>query len=247
MFKLGGNLLDNVSLALAFTAGLFSFLSPCVLPLVPSYITFLTGSSLNELSTQKNRLSVLYKSFGFVFGFSIIFIIMGLSVTALGNIFLSNKIIFSKLSGILIIIFGIHTTGIIPIKILYSERRFVPLDSINANLGKAVGSIFIGMAFAAGWTPCVGPILASILLLAGNMNTLSKGILLLGSYSLGLAIPFICSALLISSFNKFFMRTRKYIPLISLLSGILLIITGILIFNDKLKHLSGYFNFFNGL
>ena len=233
--------LNNISLILAFSAGLLSFLSPCVLPLVPAYITYITGSAIADLNTGKARLHAVYKSLGFVLGFSLIFIAMGASITSIGRLFSGNMDTFRKIGGTLIILFGIHITGIFNIKTLYYEKRLVPFEKLSKN----ISSIFIGMAFAAGWTPCVGPILASILIYAGSMETITMGILLLTAYSLGLAIPFILTAYAIGSFSEYFRRISKHLNTISVISGIMLILMGILIFTNKFASLSQYFDFSN--
>lgn len=233
--------MDNVSFILAFSAGLLSFLSPCVLPLIPAYISYLTGSAVAEINTNKAKLNLLYKSIGFIIGFTIIFIIMGASISSLGKLFATNQGIFRKVGGILIIIFGLHTTGLFKIKMLYSEKRLLPFGDEKKNLS----SILIGMAFATGWTPCIGPILSSILIYAGSMETIGTGILLLLMYSLGLAIPFMLTAFAIGSFSKYFKKFSKYLPLVSAISGILMIIMGILVFTNKLTILSRYLNFIN--
>ncbi|MGK0467337.1 MAG: cytochrome c-type biogenesis protein [Clostridium sp.] len=233
--------LDNISFILAFSAGLLSFLSPCVLPLVPAYISYLTGTAINELDNKKAKLIILSKSFGFVIGFSIIFVIMGASITTVGKLFTDNQNIFRKISGVLMIVFGFHTMGLLKIKLLYREKRFF---SFNKASGK-FGPILMGMAFAAGWTPCIGPILSSILMYASSFDTIGKGILLLYIYSLGLAVPFILTAVAIGSFTKHKNTIFKYLPIISYISGILLVTMGILIFTDKVTKLSNYLNFFN--
>ena len=233
--------MDNISIILAFSAGLLSFLSPCVLPLVPAYISYITGTAIDDLDNKKAKLNILYKSFGFVIGFSIIFILMGASITTLGKIFISNQTIFRKISGFLMIVFGLHTMGLLKIKLLYREKRFF---SFNKSSGK-FGSILMGMAFAAGWTPCIGPILSTILIYASSSETIGKGILLLCVYSLGLAVPFILTALAIGNFTKHKKAILKYLPVISTISGILLLLMGILIFTNKVNILSRYLDFFN--
>ena len=229
------------SIFLAFFAGLLSFLSPCVLPLIPAYVCYLTGSMAADINNRDSRLNLLYKSIGFVVGFSIIFIIMGATVSSLASIFSENQIIIRKIGGVLIIVFGLHTTGILKIKAFYSEKRLLPFGDDK----KTFNSIFLGMAFATGWTPCIGPILSTILIYAGSMDTIGKGILLLLIYSLGLAVPFLLTALAISSFSKFFRKISKYLPVISIISGILMMIMGILVFTNKLSNLAIFFNFFN--
>lgn len=238
----GGDLyLNNISLILAFSAGLLSFLSPCVLPLVPAYISYLTGTAINELGNKKAKLKVLYKSFGFVIGFSIIFILMGASITSISKFLFANKFILRKISGSLMIVFGVHTMGLLKIKLFYREKRFLSFNKTSSNFG----SILMGMAFAAGWTPCIGPILASILAYASSLETIGKGIMLLSVYSLGLAVPFILTAFAIGGFIKHKNAHLKYLPIISFISGILLIAMGLLVFNNEIHILNRYLNFFN--
>lgn len=233
--------MSNISLILAFSAGLLSFLSPCVLPLVPAYISYITGSTIDELKTKKSKLYVLYRSVGFVFGFSIIFIIMGASITSLGKVFIRNKLILRKVAGILIFIFGLHTTGIFKIKLLYYEKKILSFKNTNGTCG----AFLMGMAFAAGWTPCVGPILSSILVYASSFETINKGIILLIAYSFGLGVPFVLTAIAIESLSTELKKLNKYLEVISVFSGILMIIMGILIFTNKMGLLSQYFNFKN--
>jgi len=233
--------LKDISILLAFSAGLLSFLSPCVLPLVPAYVSYLTGSSIEELKDDKSKLFTLYKSLGFVLGFSIIFILMGVSITSLGKLLITYKDLFRKVGGSLIIIFGLHTLGLFKIKLLYREKRFLLFDKVKGPFS----SVIMGMAFAAGWTPCIGPILSSILIYATSTNSIGKGVLLLVMYSLGLAVPFILTAMAIGNFTKQFKKFSKYLPIISAISGILMIIMGILIFTNKLAILSQYLNFIN--
>ena len=218
-----------------------SFLSPCVLPLVPAYITYITGSTVAELNSGKARLHTVYKSLGFAFGFSLVFIALGASVTSIGKLLITNMDIFRKIGGALIILFGIHITGLFKIKTLYYEKRLIPFEKMRKN----ISSVFVGMAFAAGWTPCVGPILASILIYAGSMETIGMGIMLLAVYSLGLAVPFILTAYAIGSFSEYFRKISRYLNTISIISGILLIAMGVLIFTNKITSLSRYFDFFN--
>lgn len=212
-----------------------------MLPLVPAYITYITGATVAELSSSKARLHTLYKSLGFVLGFSLVFIVMGASITSIGKLLIGNMDLFRKIGGALIVLFGIHITGVFKIKTFYYEKRLVPFEKLRKN----ISSIFVGMAFAAGWTPCVGPILASILIYAGSMETVSMGIMLLTAYSLGLAVPFILTAYAIGSFSGYFKRISRHLNTISIASGILLIIMGILIFTNKVSALSRYFSFFN--
>ena len=233
--------MKDISILLAFSAGLLSFLSPCVLPLVPAYVSYLTGSTIDELKDDKAKLFTLYKSFGFVLGFSIIFILMGLSITSLGKLLITHKDLFRKVGGTLIVVFGLYTIGLFKIKLFYREKRFLLFDKVKGPFS----SIILGMAFAAGWTPCIGPILSSILIYATSMDSIGKGVLLLVMYSLGLAVPFILTAMAIESFTIQFNKFSKYLPVISTVSGVLMIIIGIMIFTNKLAILSQYFNFIN--
>ncbi|EKQ51887.1 MULTISPECIES: cytochrome c biogenesis protein CcdA [unclassified Clostridium] len=233
--------MKDISILLAFSAGLLSFLSPCVLPLVPAYISYLTGSSIEELKAGKTKFFTLYKSFGFVLGFSIVFILMGVSITSLGKLLITHKDLFRKIGGTLIIVFGLHAIGVFKIKLFYHEKRFLFFDKIKGPFS----SIIMGIAFAAGWTPCIGPILSSILIYAANMDSIGRGILLLVMYSIGLAVPFILTALAIDGFSEQFKKFSKYLPIVSIASGILMIIMGIMIFTNKLAILSQYSSFIN--
>jgi cytochrome c-type biogenesis protein len=226
---------------LAFSAGLLSFLSPCVLPLIPAYLSYIAGSSVSEINTNKAKINLLIKSVFFIIGFSIVFIILGVSVSFLSKLLTANLKLVKQVGGILIIIFGLHMTGIFKIKILYSEKRILP----SGNTKKNISSILLGMAFAAGWTPCIGPILSSILIYAGSMGTIKKGVSLLVVYSLGLAVPFLLSALLIGNLTSYLKKFSKYLPVVSVVSGILMIIMGILVFTNKLSLISQYFRFLN--
>ena len=233
--------MNDISMLLAFSAGLLSFLSPCVLPLVPAYISYLTGSTIEDLKDDKTKLFTLYKSFGFVIGFSIIFILMGVSITSLGKLLITHRNLFREIGGTLIVIFGLHTTGVFKVKLFYREKRFFHFDKIKGPFS----SVIMGMAFAAGWTPCIGPILSSILIYATSINSMGKGILLLVMYSIGLAVPFILTAMAIDNFIKQFRKFSKYLPIVSIISGVLMIIMGVMIFMNKLSILSQYVNFIN--
>ena len=220
-------------LVIALGAGLISFLSPCVLPLIPGYISYISGSSLNELIEQKNI--NLIPIILFTVGFSIVFIIFGAASTFLGRILLQNSFELRIIAGLVIMVFSLHIIGIINIKFLNYEKR------IDTNLSSNFFSpILIGMAFAFGWTPCIGPILGSILVLAATEESLSKGILLLSFYSIGLAIPFILSGYLIQKFLIFSKNFKKNIKLVSKIGGIILLITGILIITNQLQALGYY-------
>ena len=222
-----------IEIFIAFGAGLISFLSPCVLPLIPGYIAYISGSSLNELLEKKdvNLLPIIL----FTFGFSTVFIIFGASATYLGKFLLSNSFPLRIIAGVIIIFFSLHIIGIINIKFLNYEKK------IYADRNNTIfSSILIGMAFAFGWTPCIGPILGSILILASTTENIGKGILLLSSYSLGLAIPFILSGYLIQKFILLSKNIKKKMNVITKVGGILLFLTGILILTNQLQVLGFY-------
>ncbi|WP_138204632.1 cytochrome c biogenesis CcdA family protein [Haloimpatiens lingqiaonensis] len=231
--------MENVNIILAFSAGVLSFLSPCILPLIPAYITYLTGMSIEEINSGKDKITIVKKSLGFILGFSIIFILMGVSISSVGKVLSNNRDVFRKVGGILIIIFGLHTMGILKIKTLYREGRVLNMRKAEGTFG----AIVLGMAFATGWTPCIGPILSSILIYAGSVDSVSKGVLLLVFYSLGMAIPFFLTALLIQKLSVYLKRIYKYFPVISFISGAVLILMGIMIFTNKLTMLNNYLNF----
>ena len=217
----------------AFGAGLISFLSPCVLPLIPGYISYISGNSLNELIEKKNV--NLIPIILFTVGFSIVFIIFGAASTFLGQVLLQNSYELRVAAGLIIIILSLHIIGIINLKILNYEKRIQTKTNTNF-----YSPILIGMAFAFGWTPCIGPILGSILVLAATEDTINKGVLLLISYSLGLALPFILSGYLIQKFLIFSKNFKNNINLISKIGGIILLITGILILTNQLQALGYY-------
>ena len=218
---------------IAFGAGLISFLSPCVLPLIPGYISYISGSSLSELINRKNI--NLFPIILFTVGFSIVFIIFGAASTFLGQVLLKNSYELRIVAGLVIIILSLQIIGLINIKFLNYEKR------IQTNISAGILSpILIGMAFAFGWTPCIGPILGSILVLASTEESLSKGILLLFFYSIGLALPFILSGYLIQRFLIFSKNFKKNINKVSKIGGIILLITGILIITNQLQALGYY-------
>jgi len=222
-----------IELFIALGAGLISFLSPCVLPLIPGYIAYISGSTLNELLEKKkiNLTPIIL----FTFGFSIIFIFFGAAATFVGQLLLQNSYELRILSGILIIIFALHIMGVINLKFLNYEKR------IQTDKKQGIfAPILIGMAFAFGWTPCIGPILGSILILASTTESISKGILLLILYSLGLAIPFILSGYLIQKFMLISKNLKQKMNLINKLGGVLLLMTGILILTNQLQAVGFY-------
>ena len=217
----------------AFGAGLISFLSPCVLPLIPGYISYISGNSLNELIEKKNV--NLIPIILFTVGFSIVFIIFGAASTFLGQVLLQNSYELRIIAGLVIVVLSLHIIGIININFLNYEKRIQTNNNTNF-----YSPILIGMAFAFGWTPCIGPILGSILVLSATEESINKGILLLTSYSLGLALPFILSGYLIQKFLIFSKNFKKNIDLVSKTGGIILLITGVLILTNQLQALGYY-------
>jgi len=222
-----------IELIIAFGAGLISFLSPCVLPLIPGYVSFITGSTLSEI-LEKKKIDLL-PLIVFSLGFSFVFIIFGATASFLGQILLQNSQILRIIAGVIIIIFSLQLIGVLNIKFLNIEKKFYTKKSNN------IFFIFIvGMAFGFGWTPCIGPILGSILALASTEETIYKAILLLSFYSLGLAIPFILSGYLMQKFLLFSKNFKRNINLVTKGGGIVLLITGILILTNQLQVLGYY-------
>ena len=225
----------NTTLSIAFLAGLISFLSPCVLPLIPGYISYISGISSGVLAEKKNNLVVI-KTIFFTLGFSFVFIALGSTASFIGKFFLTNSDIFRIIAGVIIIFFSLQLIGIINFKFMNKDIRIFT-DQYSHNLAFPV---LVGAAFGFGWTPCIGPILGSILTLAAIETNISKSILLLSSYSLGLAIPFIISGILIDKFLFFSKNFRKYISTITKIGGTILLLTGIAILTGQLQVL-GFF------
>jgi len=222
-----------IELFIAFGAGLISFLSPCVLPLIPGYISFISGMSLNEL-LEKKRINLIPLIL-FTLGFSFVFIIFGAAASYLGQVLLQNSQLLRIVAGLIIIIFSLQLIGLINISYLNFEKRVYTKKSHNIWF-----SFIIGMAFGFGWTPCIGPILGSILALASTEETIFEAVVLLSFYSLGLAIPFILSGYLMQKFLMFSKNFRKNINLVSKIGGVILLITGILILTNQLQVLGYY-------
>ena len=219
----------DVTYLTAVAAGLLSFASPCVLPLVPAYLSFMTGVSVDGMRKATDD-TIGWRaglhSLAFVVGFSTVFISLGASATFLGQFMLSNMLILSKVGGLLIIAFGLHYMGLFRVGFLNLEARF----NIQRKPPGLVGAYLIGLAFAFGWTPCIGPILATILAVAGGQGSISEGIALLAAYSAGLGIPFILAGLAINHFFAFFTRIRAHMHKIEIASGLLLVVVGVMIF-----------------
>lgn len=231
---------QEISGVIAFTAGVLSFVSPCVLPLVPSYLTYITGVSFHELTDAKAKAKLRWLTIShsvlFILGFSTIFVLMGASASYLGQLLARYQYWIMKVGGVLIILLGIHFTGIINLPFLQMEKRF---EIRKKPLGY-VGSFFVGIIFAAGWTPCIGPILSTILIYASASKSFTTGILLLTIYSVGLGIPFFLSSLAFSSFLSAFERMKRYMRGITVVSGLFLIAIGILFLTDTFKEINTY-------
>ena len=217
--------------------GLLSFFSPCILPLIPAYFTFITGLSLDELSLDNReiRKKVMLSTLAYVSGFSFVFILLGASASFLGSFMAEYTWLIQYLGGAIVIIFGLHLLGVINIKELNFERKI----HLNQKPVLLMGTVVIGMAFGAGWSPCIGPLLGSILIVAGSQDTVVKGMVLLGIYSAGLAIPFILISLFINRLLDIMRRATRVISYINKISGILLIVLGILLITDRFRILAG--------
>ncbi len=232
--------MENTSLYAAFTAGLLSFLSPCILPLIPAYLSFVSGVSLSEMrgeeSNRKSSMRVLSNSLIFVLGFSFVFVAMGASATFLGKFLIAELEILRKVAGVLVIVLGLLVLGVFRIGFLDQERRF---HQKTKTFGP-FGSFLVGMAFAFGWTPCIGPILAAILFMASTRETVVQGIGLLGVYSAGLGIPFLLSAAAVDRFIHVSSWIKRHFQAIRITSGLLLIGVGLLMLTDDLTRITEY-------
>ena len=226
-----------------FVAGLISFLSPCVLPLVPGYVSLISGVGVEQLKLKEGELfrKVMLNSAAFIIGFSIVFITLGAISTEVGQFLAQYKSLLARNAGVIIILFGLHLTGLVQINALLADTRLHGLKGGSS----AWGAFVIGFAFAFGWTPCVGPILAVVLGFAAAQDTVWKGIFLLAIYSAGLAVPFLLTSLGIERFLKFYNRFKFHMHAVEVASGVLLIVLGILLVNDRFALISGYFSFLN--
>jgi len=237
--------MDNVTAFAAFSAGLISFLSPCVLPLVPGYISMISGFSLDQLKTRENDTSlsriVLLNSIMFIVGFSITFILLGASASWIGQILAARMSLLRQIAGLVLIVFGIHLTGLFKINFLYRDKRFHNVEKPRGFLGALV----LGLAFAFGWTPCIGPMLAGILTIASTKENVTEGMFLLTVYSAGLGIPFLLTSVALNRFLSFYVRFKKHFHAVEVASGALVIAIGVLIMTSSLTRLAMYFTFLN--
>ena len=225
---------ESLTVVVAFTAGLLSFLSPCVLPLVPSYLTFITGLGLEDAS--RARRTTLTHALLFVLGFSLIFVLLGAGASALGQLLLAYRVWIARVGGVLMILMGLWMMGALRMDALQQERRVHLSDKPLGYLGTVV----VGIAFGAGWTPCLGPTLGAILLLAANESELMKGVGLLSAYSAGLAVPFLLSALAVERFLAFFQKFKRNLGTVNRIAGILLIVVGVLMLTGWFQRLAAW-------
>ncbi len=234
---------QNVTIPLAVLAGLLSFASPCVMPLVPAFLGYMSGATVNRADETVRRLNTFWHALAFVLGFSVIFGLFGVFLGLVGY-WLQDLIPWiQKIGGIIIVVFGLHTIGLLKIPFLYEERR-VEIER-KSSLGY-LSSFIMGVFFAAGWTPCVGPILGGIILLATDTTTAGQGAVLFAAYSLGLGIPFLLFGLAFDAMSSFLKRVNRYMNVVSIISGIFLIALGILIFTDSLTYLARFGSFLGG-
>jgi cytochrome c-type biogenesis protein len=232
--------MTDVSYIAAFIGGFLSFISPCVLPLIPGYLSFVSGLSMEEFragtATSSSRWQLLSASLAFVAGFSLVFIALGASASAVGEFLMARLPLLGKIAGILIIIFGLHTMGVFRLRFLEVEKR-VHTQRKPAGL---LGALIVGIAFAFGWTPCIGPILGGILVMAGRQETIGDGVRLLAVYSAGLGIPFLLTALAMNHFFRASVRIRRHYHAIEVTSGVLLVAIGALIFTNQFTIIARY-------
>jgi cytochrome c-type biogenesis protein len=230
----------NISLIVAASAGLLSFLSPCVLPLVPSYLAFVAGASLGDLRHRPRgaaRRALVLNALGFIVGFSLVLIALGAAATLIGGWLIAYRGLVQRIGGVLIILFGLYLIGLLRIPLLMRQIQ-LPLSSKPAGI---LGSVAVGVVFGAGWTPCVGPVLGSILTLAGTSQTVGEGVLMLAAYAAGLGVPFLASALAVDMFLAFFSRFRPFLPIVDRVAGLLLVGVGLLLALNYMTILNAYF------
>ena len=230
---------ESLGVLMAFSAGLFSFLSPCVLPLFPSYLSLITGMSVDRLTVgvaAEDRRRIIAHSLAFIVGFSLVFVALGASFSAAGQLLLDYREWIRRIGGALIVVFGLYIAGVLRIGWLGRTRQL----QLNTKPASYAGSLLVGVTFAVGWTPCVGPILGSILTLAGTAETIQRGIGLLVAYSAGLALPFFLSSLALGGFLRAFKQYRPFIGVVERAAGLLLVVVGLLVFTNYFVILNSY-------
>jgi len=235
----------GLSIVMAFVAGIISFLSPCVLPLVPGYLSIISGVSLDQLKEDAQdkglRRQVILASLMFIAGFTVSFIALGATATAVTSFLLVRMPILRKIAGVIIFIFGLHVLGVFRINALYQDKR---MHNVQTKSG-LLGAFVLGLVFALGWSPCLGPILATILALASEQDTVGRGVFLLAIYSLGLGVPFLGTSLGLNRFLSFYTRFKKHFRALEIVSGIMVLAIGVLIFTDQMTRMNQYFQFLN--
>lgn len=233
--------MEDISVLFGFTAGILSFLSPCVFPLIPAYVANLTGSTFGDDRMEVSKRVLLIRSVSFIIGFSIIFVLMGASASVVGRLFTHNRDIVQKISGVLIILFGLQMVGVLKLRFLMMEKRW---EGKQTKETSAWRSLILGISFGAGWTPCVGLALSSILLLAGSANTVYSGMFMLLVYSLGLGIPFLAISLIITYSFKVVKSINRRLGLLSIINGWILVGMGLLLYAGQLQKISAYLSRF---
>lgn len=228
--------MNDIGMFFALAAGVLSFFSPCVFPLLPAYVTHLTGGKIEDSKMQVDRAKLYLRSFGFIIGFSIIFIALGASASFIGKILMNYRMMVMQVAGLLIIIFGLQMAGLLKFKFLMKEKRFQ-----SENKSKEIfGSVLLGMAFASGWSPCVGLALSSIILLASSSDTLGQGVFLLVAYSLGMAIPFFIISVVISYSLKTMRKINKYLSKLAFINGMVMVALGMLVLSGQMQKISAW-------
>ena len=242
-------MVENVTLWMSFMAGVVSFASPCVLPLVPGYVSYLSGVSVQQMQAaaagqsldRREKGRILVSALLFVAGFTTVFVLLGATATRLGVLLTSNINLLTKIAGVVIIFFGIFKLGLVRWIFLFKERRF----QLNGNRFGLAGAAVLGAAFAFGWTPCVGPILGAILMYAGTLNSANQGMVLLLSYALGLGVPFLLMAVGVGQFMRLFGRMKKYVGIVDKVAGAIMIVLGVMMVTNTLILIPGYLRFMN--
>lgn len=229
--------MNTINVVIAFAGGLLSFLSPCILPLAPGYLGMISGVSMGKIKdTTGGRQKIMVAAAAFILGFSLVFIMLGLASSLIGQLLRGSKVLFTQIGGVIVIVLGLHQSGLLPITWLYRERR------VNTTPSIGIGGAFVtGLVFAFGWTPCVGPILGGILAVAGNQDTMGAGVLLLIAYSVGLGLPFLLLALAFEKISAQLNRVKPHLKYLQWLSGGLLILMGILLVTNNLTALTQWF------
>jgi len=236
---------DQVSSLTAFLAGIVSFLSPCVLPLVPGYLSYVSGVSMDEMRAEDRKIdatrAILVNTLFFVLGFTIVFVSMGAAATVFGGFLMANLPTLQRVAGAIVIIFGLHMTGLLPIKWLYQQMKFQGPENSRG----PVGALLLGLAFAAGWTPCIGPILAGILALGAGQDTVWQGMGLLAIYSAGLGIPFLLTGLATQRFLSVFEAVKRHMRVVEMVGGVMLIAIGFMMLTDQFYIFQRWLSFLN--